>query len=515
MQDLSEVDSCDICTETYDGNLRPHSLPCGHTICSCCITNSIDDGILKCPHCQKSHTASSVDDFPVNYRMESIILILKGAQKGTIPRASAQSESRSLKSRALIIVGEQRDSLRSILKVTESVRSDVDTYRNHLQEQKDVLTELNAKISDILSQIEEIALQIDSEDNQTEEQLQEGKELERNAVSYLRELEDLTRVNDLVTPSEDLEKICKTLDKWNTECTARFPSVQMISNLDKITRATETALNVISKTYEDAAPSEVPEHVDPALTIMEKIQKITGGAYLSLNRLKSMSPFVKSLLERGKVYAIQNKDGFMRSARITKQDNKCYLHYLQNEEITQHVYVVKHSDVVDSLNTDSIVAFLDLEWDGSVRGRVHINLSPDTPLAKHFWTLCTGHLGPSYALTKFLSVKNKGHQTSERVEGGDYENNNGTGGAPLFAGLKVKDDIYERRKVVGRVTANHGVNDGPKSAQFRIYTGTKEGKTAEGIYGHVQDGLDVVREAVKLNDVSKVTIVDCGVVLPF
>ncbi|KAK7080501.1 hypothetical protein SK128_018097 [Halocaridina rubra] len=63
--------------EIYDDSIRPHALPCGHTICTNCVTSCLKDDQIKCPHCQRCHNASSAKDIPVNYEIESIISILR------------------------------------------------------------------------------------------------------------------------------------------------------------------------------------------------------------------------------------------------------------------------------------------------------------------------------------------------------------------------------------------------------------------------------------------------------
>nr|XP_045586742.1 peptidyl-prolyl cis-trans isomerase-like [Procambarus clarkii] len=162
------------------------------------------------------------------------------------------------------------------------------------------------------------------------------------------------------------------------------------------------------------------------------------------------------------------------------------------------------------LEPSCTLAFLDLGWAGSTRGRVTIRLTPDTPLARQFVLLCTGQRGHTYRNTKLLEVWEKG-QPWEWVGGGDYESNDGEGGAPLLPDLKGQ---YRKSDRAGAVLCLDDPG-GPKSAQFIITTGDRQvGDLWPDVFGDVVSGLDVVRAAVNHSDIREVTVVDCGVVLP-
>lgn len=96
---------------------------------------------------------------------------------------------------------------------------------------------------------------------------------------------------------------------------------------------------------------------------------------------------------------------------------------------------------------------MDIGWSGVTRGRVYIRLQPDTGLARQFRQLCTGECGPSYARTRVLGVWNKGTHY-EMVAGGDYETNDGHGGAPL---IQVRDNTVETMERVFNLLAARGL----------------------------------------------------------
>ena len=179
-----------------------------------------------------------------------------------------------------------------------------------------------------------------------------------------------------------------------------------------------------------------------------------------------------------------------------------------------HFVSFQHSDVISCIeNREDTVAFLDLAWDGSFKGRIHIRLSPDTPLAKQFRILCTGQLGPTYAHTKFIAYGNF-EKINEFIRGGDYEYNDGKGGKSVVQGIDLDEPVYSRKSRAGGVWANKNVVR-DRGAQFNITTGLAFNWDCLRVFGQVEDGMDVLEDAIiRMQSVKDIEIMDCGVVLP-
>ncbi|XP_045607951.2 peptidyl-prolyl cis-trans isomerase isoform X1 [Procambarus clarkii] len=222
--------------------------------------------------------------------------------------------------------------------------------------------------------------------------------------------------------------------------------------------------------------------------------------------LRRMGEPIKRLVEDGQVFAVQQDEDGQRVARITLQDEQLCLHPLLRQPLPAHAHTLQHSDVVNMLDPSSTLAFLDFGWAGSTRGRVTIQLAPDTLLSRQFVLLCTGQQGPSYHNTRLFRVSRKS-RPGEWVEGGDYESNDGLGGAPLLPDLKGESRGSARAGDVWSRWLDH------RSAQFAITLRDHPGRWSR-VFGEVVSGLDVVRASVNHSDIKEVTVVDCGVVLP-
>lgn len=241
-----------------------------------------------------------------------------------------------------------------------------------------------------------------------------------------------------------------------------------------------------------------------------KASEISFGTVSHLNvDIRTMTEYTKIILQTGCVYAILKTEGQTRHGRISLEDDRLYLHCFQDRPVPFCVATLKVEEVVPA-ETNCLV-FLDIAWPGSFTRRVLIRLQPRTPLGEQFKLLCMGKRGPSYINTR-LWVYNKG-QPGEWVAGGDYENNDGTGGAALLPNL-CKGEYRQsgRAGVVFRVYRGDDKSDW--NAMFGIHTrGYNAGGAAITVFGDVVQGLEDLVVAAHHTPIKDVTVVDCGVVL--
>ncbi|XP_045112905.1 uncharacterized protein LOC123505537 [Portunus trituberculatus] len=159
----------------------------------------------------------------------------------------------------------------------------------------------------------------------------------------------------------------------------------------------------------------------------------------------------------------------------------------------------------------SRLVFLDLSWGGQCHGRLYIRLTGDTLRGRQFVSLCTGEKGGSFRGTRFHRVWWKG-LPGEHVWTGDCESNDGSGGK-THSSSSIEAQIPAAREVsvsAGLVAGRYEKN---LSTIFRIYTQGEKDMKDEAGFGQVEFGLNVVKQAVNLKDISEVVISDCGLVL--
>nr|XP_045619180.1 uncharacterized protein LOC123771011 isoform X2 [Procambarus clarkii] len=111
----------------------------------------------------------------------------------------------------------------------------------------------------------------------------------------------------------------------------------------------ETIREALEMTTTETGATADPVHLgDSDSSIMTKVQEITGEIpqkEITVEDLRRMSEPVKSLVEDGRVVAVQeHKDG-RRSARITLQDGQLYLHPLLRQPTPAHAHTIQSSAI--------------------------------------------------------------------------------------------------------------------------------------------------------------------------
>ncbi|XP_047476902.1 uncharacterized protein LOC125030712 [Penaeus chinensis] len=247
-------------------------------------------------------------------------------------------------------------------------------------------------------------------------------------------------------------------------------------------------------------------------TILQKIRhiKFTATVDLTAENLSLLREPVRAMLEAGEVYVVQEGQRCMRSAKLSLREDMICLHHLQEKHPPALARTIPYCEVQAMLDYTYALTFLELAWPGSPPRRVYIRLSPDSGRGRQFVMLCSGERGHSYANTNFLRVKNKGLR-GECLQGGDYNFNSGLGGYNIIPGLACNGE-YKRRDVTGSVGAVY--TNAQNGAQFYIRTRGRPAVNRFTVFGQVEKGLEVAAAAIALQDVKKVMVVDCGVVVP-
>ncbi|XP_069193138.1 uncharacterized protein [Procambarus clarkii] len=509
----NKPEECSVCFNDYAENrLRPRTLPCGHTFCSQCIDNAIKNGQLTCPSCRAEHAATASTQFPINYAVEALVRKLKNIQLTTeevVPAKPYEGPAKGISKTLRSMVQEQMSSISRLIISCEEVLSQLGEYRGQLGDWKTHHLQLQDRLYALVEQNKSAMKLLELEDTSVVDMTTQGEEGKTQLQAMLGSLGTLNTPQEVGTTIDTADGCSMKIEDWLRKCQELFPDVKTVHTSVKVQ---ETIREALEMTTTETGATADPIHLgDSASSIMNKVQEITGQIpqkQLTVEDLRRMRESVKRLVEAGLFAVQEDQDGRHRSARITLQDGQLYLHPLLRQPTPTHAHTLQESEVVGVLDPLCTLAFLDLGWAGSTRGRVTIRLTFDTPLARQFVMLCTGQRGPTYRNTKLLEVVNM-DDPWECVVGGDYESNDGKGGASLLPDLK---GFYQASGRAGTVMDRFG---GSRGAQFVITTRDRQdGGRWSGVFGYVVSGLDVVRAAVNHSDITEVTVVDCGVVLP-
>lgn len=563
-----------MCLDTYDqSEKRPKVLPCGHSYCSICVDDLVKEYSLTCPKCRARYAVSDASQFPFAYDLEEVLSKMRMIPTVTTTAKTRPKSGRGISRKLNSLREEQENTILNSTSDCEETLSQLHGYNNDLGEWVADHEELINKLLYMINLHKKAQQLLEKEQDRVMELHQAGKQQQQ----VLRMAEDslvaARTAKEVVTAIDRADRYHLAAEEWIQKCQSLFPDTDTVHMSIKVRAATREALELMMQeaNREQTGSSIVPQgdkdaimHIpgastttkavsgntsvpmqiaddneascmdlvdstysspkhslcgsihspvpEPTSTIQHKVNHIKKTATRVL-RAESLQTdrHVKALLNLGEVYAVQEHQGSLRSAKITIRQGMIYLHHLQPCPPPAHAYTLPHNKVIGLLDPSSTLAFLDLAWPGMPSQRLHIRMGANNLWSTQFVLLCTGEWGPTYVNTKILEVERK-DKPGECLVGGDYENNNGSGGSSIMSELE-RDGHSWLPDTTGAVVARWG-NDNHRGAQFGIRTRDYTVLTVPTAIGFVESGLDILKAAVSLPDISSVTIVDCGVVIP-
>ncbi|XP_064088013.1 E3 ubiquitin-protein ligase TRIM65-like [Macrobrachium nipponense] len=500
---------CCVCDVNYSDDRIPRSLKCGHSLCSPCVDALIP--ISKtCPECRTNFSERNSSELPVNHSVLRLSRLLTGRMGDaqvlptlkfplTVPLAVPQQNEGECPrhgcplffvcfSCAVLVCREclsvdhpdPPTGCCFLLAIDEAVCRVRESHNAILKKYLRVAVEVKREL-EIVKQLLDLTLKYCET---TSRALQpSGGENSENLQEFSDQRETiLTRLARITELLKSLRGIKDTIRK--------APSPQDVLMLMKESGFHQNAFELFME--EDRQRK------------CQDITKIISSVKKDLKRL---------LTSEKAVYAVAEEGGLSRWAPLAPRNGRIHLYSLRDSSPPDDGVEIPYDLMRELLPKASPSVFLKTELGGSkTKGYVYVRMFGDTPRSRQTILLCSGEKGPSYRNTRFYG-KVTGYADSEILQGGDYENDDGTGGRGVVEGI-VSGDPY-RRDVEAGLFTGFPEREPWRLGGFGIYLDGVRGVKDACAHGVVEEGLDVVKKAADvLSSARDVTVVDCGLVIP-
>ncbi|XP_064083783.1 uncharacterized protein LOC135199556 isoform X1 [Macrobrachium nipponense] len=494
---------CPVCKQEFNGeDRRPRNLQCSHHLCTSCIDTMLRNGASFCPICREYVSGVSAKHFKINYGVEDFMRFQDSADRGKGSHPMSKRMARMTKeyidaTEKLVNdcedrEGQLKDRLNTITPLEEDLNAAIETVECELRAKLQVLVHLN-----------KMAIQeLGRESNRIRSQILESENKRKELQVVSEELEQAKTSGDAAN-SLGMADVCHhEIEEWMVNHDLPPENKDALKKAEKVCKSTKDKVNLI---LEIINSEEINGNlVFRSSTFCRKLnlpEVITGDIVLQ------MGEDIRLLAEQELLFAVQRGRGQVSCAKISYRGNHLYLHCLLNKLPPQNARTIGYKELM-SLKEKSMLSFLEIGSKEKVLGRVHIRLLPDNPRAKNFALLCSGMKEVSYINSKLLETWGKG-QNREHIRGGDYARNTGEGGAPLVP-VPMEN---EKKSDPWRAGSVWGKRAETSASQFYISTRDDPGEMIKGLFGRVEDGLQVVKDAIQsFDDIRQLKITDCGFV---
>ncbi|MPC10919.1 uncharacterized protein LOC123510871 isoform X1 [Portunus trituberculatus] len=496
---------CSVCHERYDENRCPKNLGCGHAVCSLCVQQIINSG-RKCPECRRPFYATTAAALPVNYpllrlsRALASVNLQRGQSETPSPAPGpTRNQNDAGECAAHLARLTQRCMTCRVWVCRECLLMDhtlppegacrLLSVRQAINEMKKTHVEtLAAKV---------LSLRELKASAATQGGCVEANRRIRNAVAATLQAAaraELDAVKELDTKKKEVEDKVAEIDVWMQGLREKESAIMQASTVRELATAALAARECVTTTEARAGRER------------ERQARFVGTQL----RLGSMD--LRGSLQLAKtMYVAHEADDGQRWARLSVHDSLLHLHALQSSPPPASAPLFSFSSVRSLVARECALAFLELGWEGHSQGRVYLTMMGDSARARQFLQLCSGEAGPCYRGTCMFEAERVGGE-GEIIRGGDYENNDGTGGAALVEGVATGGE-HLHEAVSGLLVGAHS-NQRHRLAVFGVILSPWSNHKTDTAFGAVTSGLATLRAAARHRPVTEVLVLDCGLMFP-
>lgn len=222
---------------------RPHTMPCGHTFCSGCISNMNDGGKVSCPTCRIEHRVPREGYFPICYAMEDL---LRKLNKVEVTSAAATTGSQSKASRLSKSIRyqleEREDKIKATIRTCQEVESQLAQYQTTLDDWCEQQQQLEDGLQRVIDQSKTARALMIAEKSSAAAKLEKLKEGEHEMSAVLENMRAVTTDQGAVQTIDSADRISNKFRLTAGGCVDRFPNVASVSLARKVSTITGATL---------------------------------------------------------------------------------------------------------------------------------------------------------------------------------------------------------------------------------------------------------------------------------
>ncbi|CAL4142357.1 unnamed protein product [Meganyctiphanes norvegica] len=450
-------------------------MTCGHTMCSLCLERAIIEQSKMCPTCRTPYSASRVKELPVNFSLEGIVKSLSTSDK--LPECTEHQlpvSHRCSTHKAWVCQSCRKEDHSS--KVCKFI-----TISEELNIKKDIKL---AQTQHLLNKFEEACKQSNECKKQCKKVMEESdKEIIRYETMIKRLQEDIKKKK---TIKLQMEKYYNMFD-------------QKIETLKCKRRSYDNAITSFKS-------SETIREVSRcSIVVQNEVEKLQSISHELENEVDLMLQIFKTTTE-------PSMEHFLGNHKWSVKDGRHHIHVFQRKTTSKRLFHnLQFADENYPPLTDGMLTFLDIAWPGQKPWRVYIKMLGNTVRARQHLLLVTGHLGHSYKGLQFYGPIDKGLPRESFI----IHPYDGDKAAPLVNDVTVNDGniLTKNKSKAGMIGGAGWVEGDYNTALFSVYLRDHPGRDDDTCFGQVTSGLEVLKDIAKSNEIDKIKVVDCGVVI--
>lgn len=230
-------------------------MPCGHTLCSPCISDVTALDRITCPTCRACHAVPKGGQFPVCYAMEDLLRKLKGTEITPVAAAAGSGQHRAggLSRRIRSLLQEQEAKVSAAITTCQEIQSQLDQYQKALAAWCEEQQQLEDGLQSVIDQSKTARELMCGEESKVLAKKLEVKQEEDILQAKLKALQGVTAAQEAVPAIDDADLCTDEAEQAAEECQEMFPDVNAADTAKKVSLPTLASLWVFTREEQNIA----------------------------------------------------------------------------------------------------------------------------------------------------------------------------------------------------------------------------------------------------------------------